>query len=69
MEKKLPIGIQTFEEIRVKKENYIYVDKTEYALDLIQTGTYCLMARPKKFGKSLFISTLKAIFEGKKEQR
>ncbi|MCA1933050.1 MAG: ATP-binding protein [Calditerrivibrio sp.] len=65
--KKLPIGIQTFEKIRDKQENYIYVDKTKYALDLIQSGVYYFLSRPRRFGKSLFLSTLKAIFEGKKE--
>ncbi|MBD3830677.1 MAG: AAA family ATPase [Arcobacter sp.] len=66
--KKLPIGIQTFEKIRDKRENYVYVDKTEIALDLIQSGGgYYFLSRPRRFGKSLFLSTLKAIFQGKKE--
>ncbi len=65
--KKLPIGIQTFEVIRDKKENYVYVDKTKYAYDLITSGVYYFLSRPRRFGKSLFLSTLKAIFEGKKE--
>ncbi len=62
--KKLPIGIQTFGEIRT--ENYVYIDKTEIALNLIDNGKYYFLSRPRRFGKSLFIDTLKKIFEGKK---
>ncbi len=65
MPKKLPIGIQTFNKIRT--ENYIYVDKTREAYDLINDYTYAFLARPRRFGKSLFIDTLKNIFEAKKE--
>ncbi|MDR2424352.1 MAG: AAA family ATPase, partial [Prevotellaceae bacterium] len=63
--KKLPIGIQTFEEIR--NENYIYVDKTRYLVKLIDTGKIYFFARPRRFGKSLTISTFEAMFSGKKE--
>jgi len=63
--KKLPIGIQTFSEIR--DENYAYVDKSGIAVDLINSGKYYFLARPRRFGKSLFISTLQALFEGRKE--
>ncbi len=63
--KKLPIGIQTFSEIR--EENYVYVDKTGIALDLIENGKYYFLSRPRRFGKSLFVDTLKNIFEGQKE--
>ena len=63
--KKLPIGIQTFRTIR--EDNYLYVDKTRTALDLIKNGTYYFLARPRRFGKSLFISTLQALFEGHQE--
>ncbi|MEY4504063.1 MAG: hypothetical protein RL154_356, partial [Pseudomonadota bacterium] len=63
--KKLPIGIQTFEKIRT--EDYIYVDKTNIAFNLINSGQYYFLSRPRRFGKSLFLSTLKSIFEGKKE--
>jgi len=62
---KLPIGIQTFSEIR--KGDYIYIDKTKIALNLIEQGKYYFLSRPRRFGKSLFLSTLKAIFEAKKE--
>ena len=63
--KKLPIGIQTFKDIR--SDDYIYVDKTKIALDLIESGRYYFLSRPRRFGKSLFISTLKSIFQSKKE--
>ena len=62
---KLPIGIQTFSEIR--EEQYLYVDKTKIAFDLISSGKYYFLSRPRRFGKSLFISTLQAIFEGREE--
>ncbi|MDR2563380.1 MAG: ATP-binding protein [Prevotellaceae bacterium] len=63
--KKLPIGIQTFEEIR--SENYIYVDKTMYLVKLIDSGKIYFFARPRRFGKSLTVSTFEAMFSGKKE--
>jgi len=63
--KKLPIGIQTFENIR--KEDYLYIDKTKEALELIETFKYAFLSRPRRFGKSLFLDTLQDIFEGKKE--
>ena len=65
--KNLPIGIQTFQDIRDKEENYIYIDKTDLALKLIKSGKYYFLSRPRRFGKSLFLDTLKDIFEGKKE--
>ncbi len=63
--KKLPIGIQTFSEIIT--EGYVYVDKTEIAYNLIDRGKYYFLSRPRRFGKSLFLDTLKEIFEGRKE--
>ena len=63
--KKLPIGIQTFEKIRT--EDYIYVDKTQEAYDLINSYPYVFLSRPRRFGKSLFLDTLQSLFEGKKE--
>ena len=63
--KKLPIGIQTFKEII--NNNYIYVDKTKCALEIIQNYKYVFLSRPRRFGKSLFLDTLKEIFEGNKE--
>ena len=61
---KLPIGIQTFEKIR--EGNYAYIDKTEIALKLVSEGDYYFLSRPRRFGKSLFLDTLKDLFESKK---
>ncbi len=63
--KKLPIGISTLREIIT--EGYAYVDKTEIALDLIKSGKYYFLSRPRRFGKSLFLDTLKEIFSGNRE--
>ncbi len=63
--KKLPIGIQTFSEIR--SDDYIYVDKTDIAYEILENYKYVFLSRPRRFGKSLFLDTLKNIFEGKKE--
>lgn len=60
--RKLPIGIQTFREIR--EDNCYYVDKSGMAVDLIQTGKAYFLSRPRRFGKSLFLDTLKELFEG-----
>jgi hypothetical protein len=60
--KKLPIGIQTFE--KIINGDFVYVDKTPIALELIQNAGYYFLSRPRRFGKSLFIDTLKEIFEG-----
>ncbi|HRF57043.1 MAG TPA: AAA family ATPase, partial [Campylobacterales bacterium] len=51
--KKLPIGIQSLEKIR--SDNYIYIDKTKEALDLIESDSYYFLSRPRRFGKSLFL--------------
>src|SRR5690606_33934296 len=61
--RKLPIGIQTFAKIR-EDEAYYYVDKTALAWDLISQGSYYFLSRPRRFGKSLFLDTLKELFEG-----
>ena len=63
--KKLPIGIQNFEKIRL--DGYFYIDKTEEIFNLISTGSYYFLSRPRRFGKSLLLSTIKAFFEGKRE--
>jgi hypothetical protein len=60
--KKLPIGIQTFSEIR--REGYLYVDKTEEIFQLITSGKYFFISRPRRFGKSLTLSTIKEIYSG-----
>lgn len=62
--RKLPIGIQTFEEIR--KEGYLYVDKTAFVWRIVNTGKPYFLSRPRRFGKSLLLSTFEAYFAGKK---
>ncbi len=62
--KKLPIGISTFS--RIIEENYLYIDKTKEAYELIDDYKYAFLSRPRRFGKSLFIDTLQEIFEGNK---
>ena len=61
----LPIGIQTFEELRTK--NCIYVDKTAFIDSLVRNGKPYFLSRPRRFGKSLFLSTLRSYFEGRKD--
>lgn len=63
--KKLPIGIQTFQNLI--QENYCYVDKTPFIKLLADKGKYYFLSRPRRFGKSLFMSTLKSAFSGQKE--
>ena len=60
-----PIGLQSFSKIR--EGGYVYVDKTEYIHSLISTGQYIFLSRPRRFGKSLLISTIEAYFNGRKE--
>jgi hypothetical protein len=60
--RKLPIGIQTFSKLR--EEGCYYVDKTALAMQLIQSGSYYFLSRPRRFGKSLFLDTLREMFEG-----
>ncbi len=60
--RRLPIGIQTFRKIR--EEDYYYVDKTAYIRRLLDEGTHYFLSRPRRFGKSLFLDTLKELFEG-----
>ena len=62
---KYPIGIQSFEKIRLG--GYVYVDKTELIYQLANTGSYYFLGRPRRFGKSLLISTLEAYFSGQRE--
>lgn len=61
---KLPIGIQTFSEIR--ERNLLYVDKTRQIHDVISVGKYFFMSRPRRFGKSLLLSTMRSLYEGQK---
>ena len=63
--KNLPIGIQDFEKLRT--DNYLYIDKTAIIYKMVSTGSYYFLSRPRRFGKSMLISTLKAYFLGKRE--
>ena len=63
--RKLPVGIQSFKDLREKK--FLYVDKTEYLSRLVNNGKVYFLSRPRRFGKSLFLSTLAAYFRGQKE--
>ena len=63
--KKLPIGISTLRDII--DDGYVYIDKTQHAYKLITEGKYYFLSRPRRFGKSLFLDTLKEIFQGNKE--
>ena len=62
---KYPIGIQNFESLR--KDGYLYIDKTEFVHKLVSEGRYYFLSRPRRFGKSLLISTLESYFQGKRE--
>ena len=62
---KYPIGIQNFSKIR--QEGYAYVDKTALMYKMVSEGEYYFLSRPRRFGKSLMLSTLEAYFEGEKE--
>ena len=64
-DRKIPVGIQSFPDII--ENQYMYVDKTEYIYKLVHRGKPYFLSRPRRFGKSLFLSTLKAYWEGKKE--
>ena len=63
--KQLPVGIQTYSEI--VDRNCLYIDKTEYIYKMVNHSKYIFLSRPRRFGKSLLVSTLQAYFEGKKE--
>ena len=60
--RRLPIGIQTFR--RVREDGCYYVDKTPHITSLLESGTHYFLSRPRRFGKSLFLDTLKELFEG-----
>ena len=64
-ERKLPIGIQGFDKLR--SDGFLYVDKTEYLYQLVHNNVPYFLSRPRRFGKSLLLSTMKAYWEGKKE--
>ena len=65
MLKKLPISIQTFS--RIIEEDYFYIDKTDEVLKVIDDALYLFLSRPRRFGKSLFLDTLRCAYEGRKE--
>ncbi|UTY24978.1 ATP-binding protein [Treponema denticola] len=65
LSRKIPIGVQSFEKMR--NDKYLYVDKTKYVYNLVRTSSPYFLSRPRRFGKSLFLSTLKAYFLGQKE--
>lgn len=62
---KYPIGIQSFEKLR--EGGFVYADKTALVYDLVTTGTVYSLSRPRRFGKSLLVSTLECYFRGRKE--
>lgn len=64
-ELRFPIGIQSFP--KIIKQGFVYVDKTRYIHQLLMQGPYIFLSRPRRFGKSLLLSTLKAYFEGERE--
>ncbi|HEW92774.1 MAG TPA: AAA family ATPase, partial [Thermotogaceae bacterium] len=63
--KKLPLGKSDFKDII--QNNFVYVDKTKYIYDLIESGDVFFLSRPRRFGKSLTVSTLYYLFKGEKE--
>lgn len=65
MAKIYPIGVQNFAEIR--EGGFVYIDKTEFIHKLVSSGKYFFLSRPRRFGKSLLISTIEAFFQGRKE--
>ena len=65
VKRKYPVGIQSFESIR--KDGYIYIDKTSLIYKMISEGKHYFLSRPRRFGKSLLVSTLAAVFEGRRD--
>ena len=63
--RRLPIGIQSFQKLR--EEQFVYVDKTRYIHQLAEDSVQYFLSRPRRFGKSLLLSALRAYWEGKKE--
>ena len=60
-----PVGIQTFS--KIIENGYVYVDKTAYIKSLLNEGQYIFLSRPRRFGKSLLLSTLESYFEGRRD--
>ena len=65
MERRLPVGMQNFKDIR--QNDFVYVDKTEYIWKLINGSKSYFLSRPRRFGKSLLVSTFESYFSGEKE--
>ena len=65
MGQKFPIGIQNFEKLRT--DGYLYIDKTALIFKMVTSGCYYFLSRPRRFGKSLLLSTIEAYFQGKRE--
>ena len=63
--KRLPVGIQTFE--KIIENDMLYIDKTEYIWNMINLGDYIFLSRPRRFRKSLLVSTLPSYLEGRKD--
>ena len=60
--RRYPLGLQTFE--RIIKGKYAYADKTDLGYELVHEKKYCFLSRPRRFGKSLLVTTIQAYFEG-----
>lgn len=65
LKRKYPVGIQNFEKLR--EDGFLYVDKTSLIYQMVKSGSYFFLSRPRRFGKSLLVNTLKTYFEGRKE--
>ena len=63
--RKYPVGVQSFDKLR--KEGYLYIDKTQFIYKMITEGCPYFLSRPRRFGKSLLVSTLAAVFEGRRD--
>jgi hypothetical protein len=64
---KLPLGISDFAKLRQVGDGYLYVDKTRHLFEMLQAGSYLFLARPRRFGKSLLCSTMRCLYEGRRE--
>ncbi len=67
MNKLMPIGVQDFKDLRTSELNYLYIDKTAEVYKLVRSGKVFFLSRPRRFGKSLLLSTIRYLFEGEKE--
>ncbi len=67
MDKLMPIGVQDFKDLRTSDLNYLYIDKTPEVYKLVRSGKVFFLSRPRRFGKSLLLSTIRYLFEGEKE--